>query len=295
MDSINKNYGKYFYIAIDILWLLIAGFLIAWDFLRYFLLNKIPFNFLNMTDNLYHINDFSIFLAFSGFLIIIFKLFNLPIFYNINPDSSLKIKMTNVILGFILGIFLLIKVYLVFDYLFYQYQNYIAAYLLFSLIWLCFLNLKQDNIFKFLKEVLNIGLIISMFLLFSFEENNLNIFIIFNSILLLSFLFSSFILLNLAKRFNADSFLGFKKLSDNNKTDKFLIFLSTLNLGAVPISPMFFIVLGTFITIFSYDYDTLILNLAPFVLIFAVFIMSFNCFSVINKILINPIEEDGNC
>ncbi len=279
----------YYKIALDIFWLLSGVFLISFDFLRYFIINEIPFEYSSFLQGFSHVSDFSITLAFLGFFIIISRLFNFFPFAN-NFQTKPFINFFNTVTCLILGSYLLIKIHSIFDYVFYQCQNYIALYLILNLFWFCVLILKQDKVVKFLNESIIISSIISIFPLFSFEQKGSAVFIFSVFSLVISYVFLGFVMLSLCKKFRSDNFSGFKRIDDKNKVDKFITSLALFNVACTPTLAMFSSFITIFLVVFSYDYDTVLLNISPYCLLLAAFGLVYCFFNVIGKIFVEPQE-----
>ncbi len=277
-------------LAIDLFWFILGCFLITVHFLRYFLINEIPFNFSNITANLYHINDFYVLLAFFGFLIIIFRLFKFIPFYTQRITCPF-VSGLNTISSLILGSFLFVKTYLVFDYLYYQYQNYIVLFLLFNFIYFLLFNIYQKKLIDFANSSLAANLLICLFLLFSFEDSGFVMLVYSLVVLILSYTFIYFILSILANRFNIDSFESMKKIDNKDRLAKFFIAVSFLNISKVPLLPMFIAMFNGFLVIFSYEFESNVLNLSVWTLVLGAFILSLSSLFALLKILVSPIRK----
>ena len=174
----------------DIFWFLTSTFLILKEFAKYFVLNNINFSFSQIAENLYKIDDFSIFLAFVGFLILIARMFNFIPFCAKNLSNSTKINSLVYSLEsfscLTFGCFLFSKTYLNFNFLFYQLQDEIAIFLISNFIIFVILTLRQSNMFKFLNNLFCANIIIGLFSVFSFEKECFRTFAYFAFVMMIS-------------------------------------------------------------------------------------------------------------
>lgn len=279
----------------DMFWFLASIFSILKEFAKYFVANNINFSFSELSQNLYKIDDFSIALAFIGFLILIGRMFNFIPFRTKNLSVC-----TNVIpfvyymqgCSFLIaGCFLFTKIYLNFNFLFYQMQDIITIFLLINFILFLFLSFRQNNMFKFLNNFFTANIIIGLFSVFSFEKECFRIFAYFVFVLIISYVFSSFVFIVLNQKFNTDKFDELKRINDKSKLLQFFTAISILNIASAPILAFFSAELISFMMIFSTDYEGSVLNFAPFVLILGAFILSLSAYGVIYRILIEPVEK----
>ena len=281
----------------DIFTVMGASFLISKDFIRYFLINNIDFSFTELSQNIYKINDFSIELAFFGFLILIFRLFNFMGFnyrkydfqksakaYLIGLLENLNLMITGVVLFF--------KCYLNFDFLFFQFQNEIAILLLINFVYYIFLCLNQNDIFKFSNNIYKGFLIFAIFSVFSFEQNAFRIFLFYIFVLCLSYLMTGFVSAFLFDEFKTSKLDEFKKINDSSRLSQLFIALGFLNFVLVPILPMFSAFMVIAIAMFCTQYEGVMLNILPYFLIFGMFLICLGGVDVIRKILIEPVEKD---
>ncbi len=278
------------HLAVDLFWFLGACFLISVHFYRYFSINNIPFNYSRIVSNLYHINDFYVFLAFLGFLIIIFRLFKFIPFYT-DRKTCPFVQGLNTTISLILGSFLLIKTYVIFDYLYYQYQNYIGLYLLFNFIYFVITNIYQKKLIDFVNSSLSANLILFLFLLFSFEDTGFAMLIYSLVVLILSYSFVYFIISIISNRFNIETFDEMKKIDNKDKPGKFFIAFSLLNISKVPVFPMFVAMVNGFLVIFSYDFESPVLNLGVWLVVLGAFILSLSSLFALLKTLVQPIKK----
>ena len=285
-----KNFTKQF--SADIILFLFCIILIFYNFARLFILNQIPFDFTEIKDNLYHINNTSILAAYSGFMIIIFRFLNLIPFSNKTIDNSNKtnclISTINTTAGFFIGNTLLLKIFPEFDYIFYDLEDYIGLYLILNLIWFILLSFKDKSLVKFAHYALNVFIITNLFTLFSFEEKDISIFIYGLITIILSFAFLFIVLNIITDKFKTDKIDELPKISSKNKLLKFFIIISTLNLVKIPFFGLFSSTLITLISIFSIEYDGIILNIIPYILVFGGFLITISTLNIFYKILIEP-------
>lgn len=279
----------------DMFWYLVALFLILKEFARYFVVSGINFSFLELSQNLYKIDDFSIMLAFIGFLILLGRLFNFIPFCTKNLSASLVVNpLVYYMQGFsflIVGCFLFTKIYLNFNFLFYQTQDIIALFLLFNFILFLFLSFRQNNMFKFLNNFFTANIIIGLFSVFSFEKECFRTFAYFVFVLIISYVFSSLVLIVLNQKFQTDKFDELKRINDKSRLFQFFIATSMLNIALAPTLAFFSAELICFMMIFSTDYEGSILNFVPIILIIGAFILALSAYEVIYKILIEPPEK----
>lgn len=283
-----------FQLFCDIILLLFCAFLINFDFSRHFIVNSIPFNFTNISDIIYKISDSSIMPAFIGFLILSLKFFNLA---PLNGKKLTNITKTNQLLTnletpiyVILGTILILKCYLNFDYLFYQNQNIIASLLIFNVIYYSILSMKQGNLFKFLQCSFVAINSCAIFTLFSFNNNVGAIFGYYTIAITLSYCLIAFIFMIIAQKQKTEEINKLEKMNDSTRLIPLFLVLALLNFSKVPLFAMFQANLISFITIFSIDYESSLMNITPYILLLSTFILSICGFNLISKILIEPTE-----
>lgn len=279
----------------DMFWFLTALFLILKDFAKYFVVNNVDFLFSKISENLYKIDDFSILLAFFGFLILIGRMFNMIPFCAKNLSNSTKINpIVYSLQGFsclILGCFIFAKTYLNFNFLFYQMQDFLAMFLIMNFVIFVILAFRQNNMFKFLNNLFAANIIIGIFSIFSFEEECFRTFAYFAFVLAISYALASFVLIVLKNKFNTDKFDELKRINDKSRLFQFFTTISLLNIASVPLLAFFGAELIAFMMIFATDYEGEILNIVPHILILGAFLLSLSTYSVIYKILIEPPEK----
>lgn len=279
----------------DLAWFFISILLVLADFAKYFVVNEIEFAFSNFKTNLYKIDDTAIAFAFLGFLIIIAKMFNFI------PFNAKKISLSNQINPFVfslssiaflsLGASLFLKIYSNFDYLFYQFQDEIAFFLLINFIAFVVLSLNKKNVYKFLTSVYCAGLAFVLFSIFSFEKDCSGIFLYSIIALSLSYCLSAFVFMILVNKFDTYDIGDFKKIEDKTKLSQLFVTISLLNTASVPLLPIFGFELICFMIIFSTEYESALLNIVPYCLIFGVLILSLVSFGILYKILVEPIQK----
>lgn len=299
--SFSKNEGKKNIIIqfmSDLFWYLTAIFLISKDFIRIFVVNDIEFNFSLLAQYMYKIDDLHILLAFLGFLILIGRLFNLIPFCAKNLSNSLVVNpLVYYLQGFsslVLACFLFVKCYLNFNFMFYQMQDDIALFLLINFIIFVVLSIKQNNIFKFLVNIFSANVIIGLFSVFAFEQECFRIFAYFTFVLCIAYTLSVFALMILSDKFKTDRFDELKRINDKSRMFQFFITVSLLNIASVPVLSFFGAELICFMMIFATDYDGVVLNIAPYVLIIGAFALSAGVFNALYRILIEPPEKSIN-
>lgn len=285
----------FYQVTFDTLIILISLFLIGWDFLRYFILNEIPFNFSSLSENINHINPISVYMGFFGLMLIIFRFFNflpfigktLSISKNVNPLVHILITVSSLIAG---G-FLTIKTYCAFADAFFYYQEIIAAFLLLNYIYFVILSLRQDSLIKFSSCIVPAFIIISLFNLFTFKENGLTIFVYSLLANIVSYCFLSFTFAVLAQKSRTDNIDEIKKINPKNKILIFFTMLSILNLAGIPAFCIFSSRFYTFINVFGYDHESFFMNLTPLILIAGCLVLTLSAINILYKILISPIEK----
>jgi len=280
----------------DMFWFLTSTFLILKEFARFFILNNINFSFSTLSENLYKIDDdFSILLAFFGFLILIARMFNFIPFCAKNLSNSTKINpLIYSLQGFsylTLGCFLFAKTYLNFNFLFYQLQDEIALFLIANFIVFVVLCFRQNNMFKFLNNLFCANIIIGLFSIFSFEAECFRTFAYFAFVTIISYAFSALILIVIKNKFNTDKFEELKRINDKSRLFQFFTTISLLNLASVPLLSFFGAELICFMMIFATDYEGEILNFTPHILIIGAFFIALSVYNIIYKILIEPPEK----
>ena len=269
---------------------LAAIFLMGYDFIRYFLINNINFDYSNISDNLYHISDFSIVLAFIGFCVLIFRFFNLFPFNNFKIKnlsiSETLITIINITASILIGLSVLGKIYSSFDYLIYHYQEFIAFYFIFNFIYYLILSLQIKSLLGFLINSLIPNIIIGLFSLFMFNNEGISQCIYYILSLTVSYLLLGFIFIILINKFKTDFIDDFKKITQ--KSLKFIFLFSFLNLARTPFLLMFSSTFTIFTSIFALDYDGFILNISTYILIFGLFLIILSLLNLTYKILIEP-------
>lgn len=294
-----KEYTKQikYQLTNDLIWFFAAISLILYDFARYFILNDIDFTFSNLNSNLDKIDSFSINYAFIGTLILVAKLFNLIPFNAKTLSLSNKINFyiysLNFISNFILGYFLFLKLYTIFNHLFLEFQNEISIFLLVNFIIYVILTFNQKNLFKFITSAFCAITILAFFIIFSIEENYNAIFLYSISTLFLSYCLSAFTFMILADKFQTDNLDDFKKIEDKTRLSQIFTTFALLNIASTPLLPIFNSELIYFMAIFSNESEEALLNIAPYCFIFGIFIISLACFSILYKIMIEPTQKSN--
>lgn len=275
----------------NLFWLLCSFFLIFESFARYFILNDIQLTFLNISKYIYKIDDFSINLAFIGFAILIFKLFNFIPFANKKQEENVFIQCFQFFCNLFIGSFVLCKCYLIFNYLFYQNQDAIAIFLILNFIIYSILAIKQEKMFDFLANIFRANLIIGLFSMFSFEKECFGILIYFTTVLIVSYCFCAFVFIALSNIFKTTKFEELKIIDINSKLCRFFSAFSLLNISSTPLLAFFSAEIISLMVIFSTNYEGIILNITPYILIIGAFIISGCSYNVIYKILVEPNEK----
>lgn len=277
-------------LSIDFITLLIAGSLIGFNFLRYFLVNNIEFTFQNIVINAPSITDSSIVLAFFGVLLIVFNLAKFLPFdgSNLNNQNKINPLCSSIcaIGSFFLSGAFLIKSYYSFDWLFFNYQNLIAYYVLFNIFYYAILIYKQNSTIKFSFLVTKVTFGIGVLSLFTFSESIFGVYFYYliSSIVSLLTLFSLGLIL--FSKFKTDKISRFITSITKNKLLSFFIFIALLNIAKVPILPMFSATLTVLALLFSLQYETLVMDFVPYFAFLALVILSFNIYDFIRSIFI---------
>ncbi|MBQ8475560.1 hypothetical protein IJ531_00700 [bacterium] len=278
--------------SFDISTLFFSFVLISYGLLRYFSLNSISFSFLNIAQYQYRIDEFIINIAFFGFLILIFRLFNL-LPYNLKAKNS-HILGFNTMLYFVLGCNLLIKMFSIFSYYFYKNQSIIALYLLLNAVYFAIRQFKSKSIIEFLKLTLPLNIIISIFALFTYSQTGF-ISLIYSMIALILSYGAGFILSDLIeKKMGTAEFSSLKKIGHNDRLIRFFIFVIFLNIAhALPCAGLFSAAFS-FLNIFLTESSGLIMTFAPYILFMCAFLLTLEAINVISKTLVEPIKPMGS-
>jgi formate hydrogenlyase subunit 3/multisubunit Na+/H+ antiporter MnhD subunit len=282
------NNTKYSFLN-DFLTLFISFGLLSFGLMKYFTLYEISLTFQNIAQFQYKIDDFVNNLAFWGLLILIFRLFNFLPFNTKNENTY--IFSYNRILYFIIGCYLSIKVFPLFNYFFDKSQNIIMCYLLFNLIYFSFLQIKSKNMIEFLKLTMPANAIIGFFSLFSYSEVGVVSFIYYSIGLILTYL-GCFILSDIIKKaIGTDNFDSLKKISYGNKLIILFTFVVFLNLAKIPPFVGFFSGVYSTLNLFLIDTSGFIMTCAPYVTVFSSLLISINSLNVLTRVTTEPIEE----
>ena len=279
---------------INILVLAICSILIFYDFARLFILNEIPFNFTNVNENLYHINNSSIFAAFIGLIILISKLFNFIPFNKNETQCNPIIATSNTLTSFILGNIILYKTFLIFDYLFYNFEQYLTLYLIINFVWFTTLSFNQKNLIQITNSTLPIFLIINIFTLFSFEEKGILAYTYSTISTLISFLLLFIVFAILINKSKSGDMENLYKISPKNRILKFFLIIAILNLIKTPPLTLFTSCLINLVMIFSIDYDEILTEITPYILTIGSFLISVCALNIFYKILIEPQNTPKN-
>ena len=145
--------------------------------------------------------------------------------------------------------------------------------------------------FKFLTNIVSFGLVIGLISVFSFEKECFGTFAYFTLILCVSYVFCAMLFVVLSNKFKTDKFDELKRMNDSSKMFQFFTTISLLNIAGVPLLSFFSAELICFMMIFGTDYDGVVLNIAPYILIVGAFLVSACVFNVLYKILIEPPEK----
>lgn len=270
--------------------MLFASFVfISYGLLRYFAVNNIDATLSNIGYYQNRIDDFVIGLAFIGFLIIIFRLFNL-IPFNLKQKNS-HIFGFNTILYLIIGCDLLIKTFIIFNYFFYQFQTIIALYLIINVIYFGLIQFKSKGIIEFLKLTLPINIIVGIFSLFLYNEGGFISFVYYSMALILTYGAGFLISDIIEKKMGTNHFAGLSKISHNSRLIRFFIFIVFLNIAKIPPFIDSFASMYSFLNIFLIDFSGIVMTVAPYILFAFSFLVSLNTFGVLYKILIEPERE----
>ncbi len=284
-----KNQKKFFLLLqSDIFLLLLCSILIFYDFARLFILNEISFDFVNIKENLNHINNIAILSAFFGLNLIIARLFNFLPFGKKLICSNPLIETQKTLTSFIVGNIILYKTFITFDYLFYDFEKYITIYLIINFIWFTFLSCRQDNLIKIINSILPVYSIINIFTIFSFEQKGIYTFIYGVVSILASFLLIFIVFSILTNKFKSDKIEDLQKISPKNRILKFFIIISILNLAKAPPFALFSSNLFSLIMIFSINYNEPVMELMPYILITGTLMISIFILNIFYKILIEP-------
>lgn len=279
----------------DLFWFFVVIALNISGFAKYFVINDIEFSFINIVQNVYHIDDAVVAPAFLGLLILVFRLLDFAPFStkkvnDIQKTNSFVCLISN-IASFLLGAVLLIKCYKDFDYLFYEYQNEISIFLIANLVLYTLLIIKQKHLFDFLSNIFKIFFAFAIFVLFCFEQSTFEIFFKYIIAIILAWMFCGFVFAIISKKFKSDEIEELKRIDDKTKLTQIFSVLALLNIAPMPLFALFSVQLISFMSIFSIEYDAIILNITPYILIASAFVVCACVFRIIYKILIEPVES----
>ena len=285
-------------LKLDISVIGISTALILFDFVRYFVLNEIEFSFLNISQNLNHIHPTSTIIAFFGFLILIFKLFDFIPFAskriansaNVNP----LVDYLNTITRYIIGSFILFKTGIIFAYLYWDFKEIILCYLGFILLYYLILSFRGDSIYKFLNSIMVVCFSLNMFSIFAFTERGLASFMYSIVATITSFSLLYFTLAIISNKFKTDNFDEFKKISPKSYSVIFFIMFSILNFIGVPMFSMFSSRLYILTSLFSADYSNWALSFIQCLSIIAYLVIAVISLRIFHAILIAPVNTQKN-
>ncbi len=284
--------------ALDFACYFVGISLICYDFLRYFVLNDIPFEFSNVSKYFSHINDTAIEVTFLGFLVLIFSLLGFLNTFNKYNKIFTKLPIYNISISvfvqFIAGVSLLFKVYNSFDYLFYQYQNAISIFVLLVVLYNTIISFKQSNLFSCINSIFIGNIFIGIFSIFAFSKVGSFFAFYYFVVLIASYIPLLFVFSYLENTFNTKYIEDFKKINDKTNTVQLNILFFLLNFAKLPISSNFLSFLVLFLTINSIEYDNIFLKSLPCVFLVCMIIFGISCLNLVYKILIEPVESDKN-
>lgn len=272
--------------------------LISYDFIRYFLFNDIALNFSNLKDSLYQINSLSILLAFIGFGLLIQMLYEfIPSNINIISNKNIKanfVSFINTISNLFIGTVLIIKCYSSFDFIFSIAQVYIAIYLIINLLYFVLVSFKQNSVMDFLSSTLKAHLSIVLFTLLNQDSSNLKLFSYYLISIILSYSFAYIILLFFSSKNKTDLIDNFSKLNNKDKAIKNFGIIAFLNLLKIPFLPLFLSTFSSLSLIFSIEYESYIVGLLIYVLIFGLFCLEISFCNAFYKIFIFSTKKEEN-
>jgi len=98
----------------------------------------------------------------------------------------------------------------------------------------------------------------------------------------------------LEQKFKTDNIEEFKKIADKTKLSQFFIVASLLCLAPTPLLALFSAKSISFLVIFSTEYEGIILNIIPYCLIIGEALISLSIFTILHKIIIEPIQKAQN-
>ncbi len=288
----------FYQLIFDMIVVSLSLFLAGYDLYRYFVLNEIPFNFSLIPDNLYHINPVSAIIGFGGLFIVILKLFNFFPFTGKTLSFSNKInpliQNISVLSCMIAGSIFTIKLYSVFAYLFYDFQEIISLYLIINLVYFIILSFRQDSLIKFINSVIPAFISISLFNILIFKENGAVIYLYSMLVNIFTYCFTGFVFNVLIQKIKTDNPCELKKISNKNKILKLFVITSLLNTMGIPLFCIFSSRFLTFTNIFSVDFETMFMSIIPAVLIIGCFVLALNVLNILYKILVAPVEISGS-
>ena len=274
----------------------LAVCLISYDFLRYFVIKEIPFEYSTMTNYFSYIDNRAILAVYMGFLLLIFRQFGfLNIFNKYNKLYIKKPFYAVSIMSFvecIMGVSLLLKVYRTFDYLFYQYQNSMVLFLLINLAYFTLTSFDVKNLLKTINSIFIVNVILGIFSIFVFSKIENPIVFYYFIVLILSYLLVLFVFSILEKTFKTKDIGDFKRINDKTKTIQLFVLFSLLNFAKLPVCANFFAFLFCILTAASIRFNSMLLNAMPYIMVVCLFFVGISVFNIIFKILIEPADSD---
>ena len=184
----------------------------------------------------------------------------------------------------------MIKTFILFNYYFFKFQSLIAIYLIINILYFVLMQFRAKGIIEFLNYTLPINITIGIFALFLYSESGLISFIYYSLGLILTYSAGFFISDIIERKMGSNIFISLKKISHNDRLIRFFIFIIFLNIAKIPPFVSFFAGMYSILNIFLIDFAGKIMTFVPYILFFCLFALSLNSFSVLYKILIEPVK-----
>ncbi len=296
-DNIDKRELKK-HCALDFVCYFVGIALIGYDFLRYFILNSIPFEFSNVSEYFSRIDDFTVSVAFLGFLVLIFGQLGFLNIFNKYNKTYTKLPLYNIsictFVQFVVGISLLFKVYDSFSCLFYQYQNQISIFILVVVLYNTIISFKQNNLFYCINSVFIANIFIGIFSAFAFDKIDSSFAFYYFVVLIVSYIPVLLVFAYLENIFKTKCIEDYKRINDKTNIIQFNILFFLLNFAKMPISSNFLSFLVMFLAINSIEYNNIFLKSLPCVFLVCVVLLGICVLNLVYKILIEPVESDKN-
>lgn len=273
----------------------LALFLISNHFLKYFLLNEIPFDFTSISSALDNVDESSGKFAFFGFMLLAFRFLNcIPFGYsNFIYSSALNpmILVVGLFYNLLCAIILNLKIHTAFIDQLSEYRGEILLILFINFIYYTLLTLRQDNVLKFLSNNLLTNSLILFLTLYIIGTESFDILEYSFIVLLFAFVFLALILISLVQKFKSAKLEDFLNIKDSSKPVFAMTALSFLTFAKIPLLALFKPMLMCLLLIFSINFDSNLINNCIYIVIFGIFLNSIANLNILQKILFEPIAK----